>query len=290
MGRPVAPEIPGVTHRQVDAGGLRVHVAEAGEGEPVLLLHGWPQHHYMWRRVIERLAPSYRLLAPDLRGFGWTDAPGSGYDGETLARDQVALLDALRLERVKVIGHDWGGWTTFLLGLRYPERIERMVVVNAPHPWPRLTPRAIGQLPRSWYAAINATPGIGPLVHRRPAMPRTILRIGAPAGTFTAEEIALYAETFREPARAQAMSELYRYYHRVFLEALRGGFRSDRLTVPTLLLFGTRDRFISPQLVKGDVGEWADALQVELVADAGHFLVDQQPQLVSDRARRLFRA
>jgi pimeloyl-ACP methyl ester carboxylesterase len=282
------PEIPGVTHRYVDAGGLRVHLAEAGEGEPVLLLHGWPQHHYMWRRVIERLAPRYHLLAPDLRGFGWTDAPRDGYDGETFARDQVALLDALGIDRVRVVGHDWGGWTTFLLGLRHPERIERMVVLNVPHPWPRLSLHGLGQLPRAWYAAVNAAPGLGPLVHRHPAMPRTILRFGAPRGTFTAEEIEIYADSFREPTRARAMTELYRYYHRVFLQAVRGGFASDRLTVPTLLLFGKRDRFISHRLVEEDVGDRADDFRVELVPGAGHFIADERPELVSDRAAGFF--
>jgi pimeloyl-ACP methyl ester carboxylesterase len=282
------PEVPGVTHRYVDAGGLGVHLAEAGEGEPVLLLHGWPQHHYMWRALIERLAPSYRLLIPDLRGFGWTDAPGDGYDGETFARDQVALLDALEIERVKVIGHDWGGWTAFLLGIRHPERVERMVVLNCPHPWPRISLRGIGQLPRSWYAAVNAAPGLGRFVHRHPAMPRMVLRFGAARGTFTSQEIALYADTFREPGRAQAMSELYRYYHRVFLQSARGGFRSDRLTVPTLLLFGKRDRAIDYRLVEPDVGDRADDLRVELVPDAGHFIVDEQPELVSERANEFF--
>src|ERR671924_2137148 len=124
----------------------------------------------MWRRVIESLAPRHRLLAPDLRGFGWTEAPGHGYDGETFARDQVALLDALGTERVKVIGHDWGGWVAFLLGLRHADRIERMVVLSSPHPWPRLSPRGLGQLPRSWYAFVNAAPGLGRFVHRHPAM------------------------------------------------------------------------------------------------------------------------
>jgi pimeloyl-ACP methyl ester carboxylesterase len=261
-----------------------VHVAEAGEGEPVLLLHGWPQHHYMWRRVIERLAPTKRLLAPDLRGFGWTEAPASGYDGDTFARDQVALLDALGIERTSVIGHDWGGWTTFLLGIRHPERIGRMVVCNVPHPWPRLSPWAVGQLPRAWYAAINAAPGLGPLVHRRPVMPRAILRFGAPRGTFTEDEIAVFADSFRDPARAQAMSELYRYYNRVFIAAVRGGFGADRLTVPTLLLFGKRDRFISHRLLHEDVGDRADDLRIEFVDDAGHFVVDEKPDLVSDRA------
>jgi pimeloyl-ACP methyl ester carboxylesterase len=279
-----------MTRRYVEVAGLRVHVAEAGDGAPVLLLHGWPQHHYLWRPVIDRLARAYRLLAPDLRGFGWTDAPGHGYDGETFARDQIALLDSLAIERVKVIGHDWGGWTAFLLGLHYPERIERMIICNVPHPWPRLRLRSTGQLPRAWYAAINATPGLGPLVHRYPVMPRAILRIGAPAGTFTADEIALYADTFRDPARAQAMSELYRYYHRVFFEAARSGFRATRLTVPTTLLFGKRDLFISYRLVDvaEDVVDHADDLRVELVDDAGHFIVNEKPELVAERARAFF--
>src|SRR6185295_10585153 len=93
------PRVEGVEHRFVDLNGLRVHLAEAGPTDsakpPILLLHGWPQHWYMWRRVIGALRDERRLLAPDLRGFGWSEAPEHGYDGETFAADQVALLDAL---------------------------------------------------------------------------------------------------------------------------------------------------------------------------------------------------
>ena len=89
------PELPGVEHRFVDAGGLRTHVAEAGEGEPLLLLHGWPQHWWCWRDLIPALAPHYRVIAPDLRGHGWTDAPPGGYEKEQLASDVLALVDAL---------------------------------------------------------------------------------------------------------------------------------------------------------------------------------------------------
>jgi len=157
------PHVEGVEHRHVDAGGLRVHLAEGGEPEapPVLLLHGWPQHWYMWRKVIEGLRGEYRLLAPDLRGFGWTEAPGHGYDCETFAIDQVALLDALGIERVHVIGHDWGGWTAFLLAILHADRVERMVVLNDPHPWPPVGPRLYPQIRRSWYAWVLATPGLG---------------------------------------------------------------------------------------------------------------------------------
>ena len=138
------PHVDGVEHRFVEANGVRIHVAESGPSSsarrPILLLHGWPQHWYMWRRVIGALRDEYRMIAPDLRGFGWSEAPGHGYDGETFAADQVALLDALGVERAFVIGHDWGGWTAVLLGLIHPDRVERMLVLNAPHPWTRLTP------------------------------------------------------------------------------------------------------------------------------------------------------
>ncbi|MGH2981235.1 MAG: alpha/beta fold hydrolase, partial [Solirubrobacterales bacterium] len=172
------PEVEGIEHRFIDAGGLRVHVAESGDGPPVLLLHGWPQHWFMWRKVIERLAPQFRLIAPDLRGFGWTEAPGEGYDAETFAADQVALLDALEIESASVIGHDWGGWTAFLLGLDYPERIERMVVCNAPHPWPKLEPRLALELWRTWYATALAIPGLGSWLMQRSDFVAGILRRG----------------------------------------------------------------------------------------------------------------
>jgi pimeloyl-ACP methyl ester carboxylesterase len=275
------PVVEGVEHRFVDADGLRVHVAEAGDGPPVLLLHGWPQHWYMWRDVIERLAPQFRLIAPDLRGFGWTEAPGHGYDAETFAADQIALLDALEIESASVIGHDWGGWTAFLLGLDQAERIERMVVCNAPHPWPKVEPRFALEVWRSWYALALALPVLGPKLLERTDFAAGILRRGYPG--FSPEEIAIYTDSFRDPHRAQAISGLYRYYHRIFAEGMRGRWRSRRLSVPTLLLFGPRDLYITSRALPG-YEHYADEMEVELVSDAGHFLVDERPELVARRA------
>jgi len=277
------PEVEGVEHRFVDAGGLRVHVAEAGDGPPVLLLHGWPQHWYMWRGVIERLAPQFRLIAPDLRGFGWTETPGAGYDAETFARDQVALLDALEIESASVIGHDWGGWTAFLLGIEHSDRIERMVVCNAPHPWPKLEPRLALETWRSWYAMALATPVLGPRLLQQTDFAAGILRRGNVGRPFTEVELKAYADSFRDPRRAQAVSGLYRYYQRAFAEGLRGRWRSRRLAVPTLMLFGERDLYVTPRALPG-YEHYADEMELELVPDAGHFLVDEKPDLVARRA------
>jgi pimeloyl-ACP methyl ester carboxylesterase len=285
------PPVEGVEHRFVHANGVRVHVAEAGPGDseapPILLLHGWPQHWYMWREVIAGLRGSHRLLAPDLRGFGWSEAPGYGYDGETFAADQVALLDALEIERTLVIGHDWGGWTAFLLGLMHPGRIERMIVLNTPHPWPRITARVIAEGWRSWYSWVLAAPGLGPWTMRRGWLARNILSHGNVTPPFDADEVELYAKNLREPARADAASHLYRYYQRSFRDIVRGRWRSHRLTVPTRVVFGQRDRYVSPRLLPG-YEPYADDLRVELVPDSGHFIASEKPELVVQRAREFF--
>ncbi len=283
------PQLEGVEHRFVDANGIRVHVAEAGPSgsaePPILLLHGWPQHWYMWRRVIAELAPSRRLLAPDLRGFGWSEAPAHGYDGETFVADQIALLDALEIERAFVLGHDWGGWAAMLLGLLHPERVERMIVCNAPHPWPRLRPELTTDAWRSWYTWILAAPGIGRRSLEHGWITRNILTHGNVANPFSDVEIETYVDSFREPARADSVVQLYRYYQRAFREGLARRWRDARLTVPTLLLFGQRDRYVSPRLLPG-YEPHADQMRVELVADSGHFIVDEKPELVVERARR----
>ena len=130
---------------------MRVHVAEAGPSDsaepPILLLHGWPQHWYMWRRVIAGLRPTHRLLAPDLRGFGWSEAPGHGYDGETFAADQVALLDALGIERAFVDRARLGRLDGDAARPPPPDRVERMLVLQRAAPMAADHPEAASPRP-----------------------------------------------------------------------------------------------------------------------------------------------
>ncbi len=276
------PAIEGAEHRFVNAGGLRVHYAEAGEGPPVLLLHGWPQNHYMWHRVIGRLRDRHRLIAPDLRGFGWTDAPGEGYDPASFADDQITLLDALEIERVAVLGHDWGGFTSFLLGIENPDRITGIVACSTPHPWPPQGPEGLDQIWRSWYALLNASPA-GPALMRRGFARGRLLR-GNVGDPFNPKEVEIYAAPLSAPSRVHVTQALYRSYVASFLEALRPGAEQARLKVPALLLFGRRDVMISHRLITSGYEPHADHLEVELIPDAGHFLVNEKPDLVAERA------
>ena len=151
------PQVPGVTHRFVTARGTRFHVAQVGAGDPVVLLHGLAQHWYAWRKLIPELAGQYQLFL-DPRGCGWSEATRRGYGTREQARDVLAVMDVLGLERVRLIGHDSGGWLGFGLCLLAPERFGGFVALNTMHPWPgRAT--LVRNAWRFWYTALWEYPG-----------------------------------------------------------------------------------------------------------------------------------
>jgi pimeloyl-ACP methyl ester carboxylesterase len=285
------PDIPGAEQRfaeieTADAGRIRVHYAEAGEGPPLLLLHGWPQHFWCWRRVVPELAGNFRLICPDLRGFGWSDAPGRGYDNETFAADALALLDTLGLERVGVIGHDWGGFTSFLLALNHPDRVRGLLAVSTPIPWVTPSPRLAAGFWRTWYAWALA--GIGrEAVRRRPGAIRLMLRHGTPDTAIDEREAEVYAERLREPARAEATQQLYRGYLKTLLSLRERPYEGIRLTVPTRLVVGRGDQAI-PEVVVTGFEAHADDMKLELVDGCGHFVPEERPDLVVRHAGDLF--
>jgi pimeloyl-ACP methyl ester carboxylesterase len=283
------PYVGGVSHTGVTVNGLRVHVAVAGppDADPVLLLHGWPQHWYEWRGVVPLLAQRYRLLMPDLRGLGWTEVSENGYEKENLARDQIALLDALGIDRVKLIGHDWGGYAGFLMCLLAPERVERYLATNIVHPWPKPSARGLLDIWRLSYQLPLVAPVLGPRVTRKRGFIKLMLN-GAKKGVFSDEELEAFEAPLRDPERAVVTAKYYRSFQLHDLPLLlRGHWRAYRLTVPTLLLFGTGDFAIAPSSLEG-FEPYADDMRVEFVPDTGHFIVDAAPELVAERALEFF--
>jgi pimeloyl-ACP methyl ester carboxylesterase len=231
---PAMPPVAGVTHREVQLGDVRVHLAEAGQGPPLLLLHGWPQHWWSWRHLIPRLAETHRVIACDLRGWGWSSAPPGDYAKATFARDVVALLDAEGLDRVALMGHDWGGYSAFLVALDHPARVERLVALDIAPPWPsRPRPRHLALPALASYQVLLGTPVLGPrTMTSGTRFVRTIIRAGSgPDAIWTDAELDVYADVLRDPARAEASSACYRtFLTRELPAALRRGDRSDQLT------------------------------------------------------------
>jgi pimeloyl-ACP methyl ester carboxylesterase len=290
MARPF-PQVEGVEHRYVDVGSLTMHVAEAGsaDADPIILLHGWPQHWYLWRHQIPVLAQHHRVIAPDLRGFGWSDAPPDGYDKETMGTDVLNLLDALGLERVRLVGHDWGGWIGFLICIRAPERFRRFVALNVSTPWVDRDPRTFAALWRFWYMAVIASPWGSNLVQG--SFVDRLFRRSVRPGALSEDELREFVEALREPDRARASVQLYRtFLTREFARVGAGAYNKKRLTVPTKLVFGADDFAIPKRMVTGDFSRFADDFEVELVPDTGHFIVDERPDLVTRRVVDYFSA
>jgi pimeloyl-ACP methyl ester carboxylesterase len=292
MRRSQPPEVDGVTHRYVEVPGARLHVAEAGQGPPVLCLHGWPQHWWIWRKVIPALAEDRRVICPDLRGFGWSEAPAGPYEISEFAADMVALLDELGIDQVDLIGHDWGGYAGFLLCLNAPERVRSYLALGIVHPWfepPKPSPQA---LQRSAYQFILATPLLGEGVLRfLPGFVKLALRRGAhPSMRWSEEELACYADSFRSRDHALAASHVYRSFLLRELPRLKEGrYRSQRSSVPTRILTGEADPVIRMDIMAG-YEPYADDLSVEEIAGCGHFIAEERPELVVERARTLFGA
>jgi pimeloyl-ACP methyl ester carboxylesterase len=284
LDRPL-PSAAGIEHRFVDTGRMRFHVAQAGDGPPVLLLHTWPQHWWAWRKVAPLLATDHRVICPDLRGAGWSDAPKNGYRTEQLVDDVLALLDTLDLHRVLIVGHDVGGRIGFHLSLRAPERVSALVTLNAMHPFWRARSLA-GQAWRFWWTPLVETTLLGRwMLQRIPAVSRMVFRLGHARGVLSPAEIAEYVAVVRSPARARAGERLmHEFAYHEIIPTLLGRTRPRRLTVPTLMLHGTRGAAHTARSLRGHE-RYADDLRIQTIPGAGQWLPEQCPELIADTVR-----
>jgi pimeloyl-ACP methyl ester carboxylesterase len=281
----------GLRHRFVEANGVRFHVVEAGdegaddgEGRPlVLLLHGFPEFWYGWRRQIPALARDFRVVAPDLRGYNLSAKPASGYDYETLASDVPALIRALGAERAHVVGHDWGGMVAWLAAIFHPEVVDRLAILNAPHPAAYL--RELGRNPiqmlRSWYVAAFQARGLAEWMltygHGR-GVADMLRRSALDPGVFSDADLAAYRRAVTRPGAASAMLAYYRALWSTDRAALQARLRP--VTAPTLLIWGMQDVALVPELTE-DLDDQVPDLRVERVPDASHWVQHERPELVN---------
>jgi pimeloyl-ACP methyl ester carboxylesterase len=269
----------------LETNGIRLHAACAGpeDGPLVILLHGFPEFWYGWRHQIGPLAEAgYRVLAPDQRGYNKSDKPAgvASYALDRLVADVVGLIDATGRRTATVVGHDWGGVVAWWLALRHADRLERIVVLNAPHPeaYRRSLLRHPLQMLRSWYILAFQIPGLPEIGLRRRnwrALERALRRTSRP-GTFGAADFEHYRRAWSEPGAITAMI----HWYRAGLRAHPRLPEDVRIRVPTLLIWGAQDGFLDRRLARPSV-DLCDDGRLGLIEEATHWVQHEEPGRVN---------
>jgi len=261
--------------RTVDANGVRFFVREAGSGDPILLLHGFPQTGECWRGVAEILASKHRVIAPDLPGFGRSGRP-LAFDAAEVADELASFLDAVGAKRATIVGHDWGGSFAFALALAHPECVERLVVTNAPF-------RKL-DLKRGFHFLAFNVPLLPELAFRLAGdrIVPFVLRAGsARKDAFAGDAVRPYVEAYRSSANVSSALAYYRTVtRRVIARTLRirgaPSGHGRRIEAPTLVVWGMRDPALPAGVLESIERDIPHAKTIRL-DDVGHFVPDEAP-------------
>jgi pimeloyl-ACP methyl ester carboxylesterase len=269
----------------IETNGVRLHVVTAGNpgGKPVVLLHGFPEFWYGWRRQIPALAAAgYRVIVPDQRGYNLSEVPKGvrAYRSEELVADVLGLLDHFGYERVRLAGHDWGAAVAWSLAIHHPDRLEKLAILNVPHTdvmWQtiRSSPR---QLLKSWYIGFFQIPGLadGLLRMGNFAGAVRLLRSSGRAGTFSEADLEEYRQAWNNSVGLTGMINWYR-------AAVRYRSHSSvdrRVHVPVLILWGRRDVALSAGMAQGSL-ELCDDGRLVYFDDATHWVQHNAAQAVN---------
>jgi epoxide hydrolase 4 len=277
-----------------DLSETRLHYVEVGEGPLVVLLHGFPEFWYGWRFQIPALAAAgFRVVAPDMRGYNTSSKPPgvAAYDVDRLAVDVRDLIQERGAQAARVAGHDWGAAVAWVTAMNHPEVVERLAILNVPHP--RRLLRAVRrppQLAKSWYM----------FFFQLPWLPEQAARVGrwrffrvwglgtaTSPGAFTAQDIDRYVEAWSQPGAATATIN---YYRAVFKQSPRRAEGRMRVVqAPTFVIWGERDRYLGRELADPDPADVPNLERVVRLPDASHWVQHDEPERVNQLLTEFFR-
>jgi pimeloyl-ACP methyl ester carboxylesterase len=276
-----------MNHDWIRTNGVRLHVVTAGpeNGPLVVLLHGFPDFWYGFRRQISFLAErGFRVMAPDQRGYGESDKPAGidAYRIEQLTADVAGLIDAAGRDKAHVVGHDWGGGVAWMLAVRNPEKVDKLAVLNAPHPvvMMKTLGRSLDQLRRSWYIFVFQLPFLPEKALTARGGRRLFDGIAAEAapGAFTPDDYPHYREAWARPGAATGMIHWYRAMFRqrrsIPPEA------QARIRMPALLVWGTAEKHIVRSMAEDSIA-FCDQGRLELIEGASHWVHADAPDRVN---------
>lgn len=278
----------GWSHEEVETNGVRLHCVAQGEGDLVVLLHGFPESWYSWRHQIPVLAKRFLVVAPDMRGYNLSEKPEgvSSYDVSQLTADVRGLIEAFGAKKARVLGHDWGGAVAWMLAITQPDCIEKLAVLNCPHPIVfvnnlMMNPR---QMLRSWYMFFFQIPGLPELAFRSGdyyPLKHAFRGWAVNKKTFSDEDIEELKKAASQPGALTAGMNYYRAMLRN-----RGLFemRKDtpKISCPTLLIWAEEDRALGKELTYGMEPYFSDGLTIRYIPNCSHWVQQEQPLLVNE--------
>ncbi len=276
------------------ASGVRLHVAQAGQGSPVLMLHGFPDHWELWRPLMVELSCEHKVLAPDLRGINLSDKPTavSDYDIARLVDDVRALIEHLG-GRCALVGHDWGGLLAWTVAAQLPDAVSRLVVFNAPHPCRfaeelQASPR---QREASAYAQRLCQAGAADRLAQDSFERLWAVRSDGRTGAEWTARRPACAQAWSQPGALQAALNWYRALNLEAALAPAGvrsvpdlGQASGVIDVPTLVVWGERDGSFPVACLEG-LERWVPDLSVHREPEGGHWLLEEQHALAASLLR-----
>ncbi len=269
-------------------GAVKLHYATAGEGEKLIVfLHGFPEFWYSWRNQLEALSDEFTLVAPDLRGYNWSDKPiyTAEYQIEEVADDILGLIRHFGREQAAIVGHDWGAAVAWSIAENYPEYVSKLVCMQVPPPSVWKKNLSFRQFAASWYMLFFQIPELPEWILRRndfALVEQSMRRLAADANFIGDDEIAKYKESWREPG---ALTGALNYYRANVLDKFFTRRESGKIKVPTLFIYGEKDSAILPETV-ANVKDAIDAHYEEVrVPDSGHWVQQEAAEAVNDTLR-----
>lgn len=265
---------------------VRLHVVQAGptEGPLIILLHGFPEFWYGWKQQIDALAEAgFWVWAPDQRGYNISDKPtgANAYSLDTLVADVIALIDAAGQKKAVIVGHDWGAAVAWWTAVSYPERVERLVVLNVPHPlvMKQFASRDSGQMLRSWYIGFFQLPWLPEVVVRLGnwAFLAQTMKRSSRQGTFTEADLKQYKAAWAQPGAAKAMINWYR----ASIRKPPARRPTIRVTVPTLLIWGVQDQFLKREMAQPSI-DLCDNGRLVFIEEATHWVQHEVGKRVTE--------
>lgn len=269
-------------HENIVSNGVKLHYVTQGEGPLMLMLHGFPEFWYSWRHQIPEFAENFKVVALDLRGYNESDKPrdSSAYVMDEFLMDVEGVIQGLGYDRCVLVGHDWGGAIAWNFAYAHPEMVDRLIVMNLPHPAKFAEGlRTPQQLLRSWYI----------LLFQLPWLPEWLLQWSdyqlieaAFTGqvinkhSFTPADIRAYKDA---AARRGALSAMLNYYRNIFQQRLFNQ-EWDQLEIPTLMIWGEKDVALGKELTQGTEA-YVSNLQIQYIPNCSHWVQQEQPQLVN---------